>query len=402
MKSKKPNWWSDLWKQKPNITNSWNKEKLSSLKNEIKTTPISTQKTELEPTLDKKENASENPSVSATNTTKPTTSSDAIETNDVIPYNFNLDDYRVIHIPSDGHAHCSQIARMNQEQILAWTKAVHNVIRGDAKMYIDYLNQQFADRKIPAGKSFTYIKKFNDGTWPITFTWLHDQKNIINPQTGNTIKEILMKSIKSSSTTSPHVREMFIDTEHKHRVTIVYGTGTIYTIETYTDAKWRRKKRKVPQNYTGLRCIDTLRGQWKNKTQDSPQFGKIPLDAYFNNPDAFRINDDTRNYTDLYLRSKAPIGFEGNRYKPKPLPWSNLPQLATVWDPATVTTIPPLKDADIKQQPTIAYTSEQTDNSPSDYVHYSTPETHTITEDNFAINNPSPSSEDNSNQEYDI
>jgi len=77
--------------------------------------------TKLDPTIDKKpkDNTSEHSSVSATSIPRPTITSDNRETTDTIPYNFDLDNYRVIHIPSDEHSHCSEIARKNQQKILA-------------------------------------------------------------------------------------------------------------------------------------------------------------------------------------------------------------------------------------------------------------------------------------------
>lgn len=228
-------------------------------------------------------------------------------------FDFNMDAYNVIHVPAIWNsAHCSEIARRNQHSILSEYAWKNRVVRGDAEMYVNFLQEQFKKQKKNPWESIRYTKKYEDGLWPINFTWLHDDHNIINPNTGLAIKELLMKSITQASTSSPHVREMFIDTEHKHRVTIVYGTGTQYQIESYIDKKWRTKKRKIPVEHTGLRCIDTLRGKWTGKTGDPLFYGKIPLEEYFSNQN-FYINGDKKTYTDLYLRSQAPIWYEYNQ-----------------------------------------------------------------------------------------
>lgn len=228
---------------------------------------------------------------------------------------YDMTNYKVIHIPqsADGTNNCSGIARRNQQKILAWTPNADFILFGNASDKIELFQKLYARSGKKPWESIKVLEVFGTATNPIqryvTFTWLHDDREIIAPGIWFQIEKLLDKSRKYVTTDAPCVREAFIDTEHKHRVTIVYGTGTYTKVQKMADGS----KKITKETYTGYWIIDTLRGRWKSGWQSRPEFGKVPLPVYFSEANKFyftRRGAREQSYNDIFVRSLAPIGFE--------------------------------------------------------------------------------------------
>lgn len=265
-----------------------------------------------------------------TNTWKTSAGEDTEWYNNGIPY--DLSDYKVIHIDkgSNGKDNCARIARLNQQKILDGSVNKNFVLYGDAEYRVD-LNQELYAKSWK--KPWESIKVNVSGiNRVIEFTWIHDDVDVINSSTWDKIKNYLDRSRKNAKNDSALVREMFIATAHRHRVTLVYGTDTytpITKIPSGKNSKGQTIYKTVigkPYQYTWYRAFDTLRWPWK-RGKGTLDHWKVPLHEYFvdekvNNNFYFggemagvnyQFGGKTHKgvgYKDIYLRSWAPIGYE--------------------------------------------------------------------------------------------
>ncbi len=200
----------------------------------------------------------------------------------------DLDTYTVYHkaagidpVSKQRSNYCSQIARTNQQRLLAGMLAKSKIKYTDAKQHM----QEIASSPRLGDIDFVYKQDWGDGNLEdITYRGFEGPEgNIICEQVYKQVLESLDAQKQWHTGVVPLLWDMYIDTAKWHRITIVYG------------------KRG---SETGYFVLDTLRGPAKFSLGKN---GICSLSEYFASP-LFYMNNESP-YSRAYLRLK-PIGVD--------------------------------------------------------------------------------------------
>ncbi|MFA7284512.1 MAG: hypothetical protein WC004_01660 [Candidatus Absconditabacterales bacterium] len=208
-----------------------------------------------------------------------------------------LDTYKVYHkaagidpVSKKRANYCSEIARVNQQKLLAGTAAKNKIKFTEAKQHIADIMNSGMDEGL-----YQYQQhRGGESVEPIAYKGLSGvDGDVITEATYDELVPLLDDSRQGYKGYAPLVWDMYVDTAKGHRFTIVYGT--------YHDE-------------TGYFVIDTLRGPAKKSGGGT---GICGLRDYFTTP-GFYMNDRENPYAKAFLRV-TPVGIDMvPEYVPKP------------------------------------------------------------------------------------